>query len=304
MPLVFAVEAFHEESVWGLTDSAIIRYLFGIEQSATFSSDADLNISTSSVDKHAYHTKEIPSGFFFLEGAENISAVVFTNTGTHAKFTRMGYQYDVGSDRLCVSRAGYCANPEPCAMDATFFVYDMDAPPMVETWGQGLSVFHNPKCRVPVPSDFFVDAASHVLRDNQLLTTYLGWHPRSLTTRIVDLGELKETLRGLPLKMNTVGVSAVPRQQFEAATCADHRRSAFLEEIGWYADQTESFYGAVFRDRTDSDFGYAILARDDYFVFRCIHTECELDTREEAVQRLQMKMMEYLQSPKRLFEQQ
>lgn len=302
IPLVLAVEAFHEESVWGLTDSSIIRYLFGVEQSACFSSDAKLNITTSSVEKHAYHTKEIPSGFFFLEGAENISAVLFTNSGTHAKFTRMGYQYGVGCDRLCVSRAGYCADPEPSAMDPTFFAYDMDDPPIVETWGQGLSVFHNPKCRWPLPSEFFVDVASHVFRDNQLVTTYFGWHPRSSTTRILDLRELKETLRSVPLKMNTVSVSAVPRQQFEAATCSKHRRSLFLEEIGWYADQSESFYGTVFRDRTDSDFGYAILARDGNFEFRCIHTECELVTREEAVKSLQLKIMNYLQSPKRLFD--
>lgn len=40
--------------------------------------------------------KQIPSGFFNLPDAENVSAVLFTNTGTIPKFLRMANDLSAG----------------------------------------------------------------------------------------------------------------------------------------------------------------------------------------------------------------
>jgi hypothetical protein len=56
-------------------------------------------------------------------------------------------------------------------MDAVLFYYDMDDPPLVEPWGQGLVVVHNPKAKIPLPDGFFVDAKEHHLRDGDVTTS-------------------------------------------------------------------------------------------------------------------------------------
>jgi hypothetical protein len=47
--------------------------------------------------------KVIPSGFFDLPGPENVSAVLFSNSGTISKFNRMGVVAGFGSRRVVPS---------------------------------------------------------------------------------------------------------------------------------------------------------------------------------------------------------
>ena len=137
-PLVLAIEAFFNEESLGFSESAISQYLYGQRQSADWASDGALEIHTENLDSHASGSKMIPSNFFGQPGTEHISAVVFTNSGTHAKFTRMGYQQGFGNEHFDVIRQGFCYTPDPNAKDASFFSYSLCQPPMVEWWGQGL----------------------------------------------------------------------------------------------------------------------------------------------------------------------
>ena len=214
-PIVIAIEAFHDEESLELADSALARYLYDIDQSAEFSDAEGLDISTRKVKGHSARGKEIPSGFFFQEGAENISAVIFSNSGTHAKFNRMGYQHGIGNDHLHMGRVGFCANPDPSAMDPSYFSYDMDEPPFVETWGQGLSVFHNPKCKFPLPPDFLTASQNHKFSQEQFVTHCSGWHPFSSTTSVVDTGSFKGEVSKYPLRTATVAIGAISRGDFE-----------------------------------------------------------------------------------------
>jgi hypothetical protein len=47
-------------------------------------------ITHTPIDKHKSGTKETPSAFFAQPNAENVSAVLFSNSGTIPKFNRMG----------------------------------------------------------------------------------------------------------------------------------------------------------------------------------------------------------------------
>jgi hypothetical protein len=149
IPFVIAIEAFHDEDSLIFTDSSLTRYLYGLEHMASWDKLGTLSVKSSDVKEHKIGHKVIPSNFFSQPDTEHISAILFTNSGTHAKFTRMGYQHGYGCETIDVVRTGFFFNPDPDAMDPTFFSYNMNQPPFVETWGQGLIVLHNPKLFAP-----------------------------------------------------------------------------------------------------------------------------------------------------------
>jgi hypothetical protein len=90
--------------------------------SAAWTSEGILEINAKPVESHTSGSKEIPSNFFAQPGTENISAVVFTNSGTHTKFTRMGYQQGIGIENFDITRYGFSYYPHPDAKDPTYFI--------------------------------------------------------------------------------------------------------------------------------------------------------------------------------------
>ncbi|MCK9375195.1 MAG: hypothetical protein M0P73_03480 [Syntrophobacterales bacterium] len=155
MPFVIAIEAFHDDESLIFTDESLTKYAYGISHSARWDKSGALRIDYAPVKEHKVGDKVITSNFFAQPDTENISAILFTNSGTQAKFDRMGYQQGFGCDTIDMRREGFCFNPDPKAMDSTFFSYNLDESPFVETWGQGLVILHNPKCLHPLPRIFF-----------------------------------------------------------------------------------------------------------------------------------------------------
>lgn len=262
-----------------------------------------MDIRRHQIERHRLGEKEIPSNFFGQSDTENISAVVFTNSGTHGKFSRMGYQHGFGCDTIDMSRVGFWFNPHPDAMDPTFMAYKLDAPPFVEPWGQGLVVFHNPACKHPLPRDYFVNAVQGYIEDGKFVTEHFGWHPISTMTRSIYLGPDKEELNKLPCRQSPrVAVGAISKKDFmELCPCSLSDSNPIAEEQGWYADETGSFLGVIARDKTDDDWTWVVLARDEHFVFRCIDVQSSLPTRDQARVEVQLKIAELLSSPRRIF---
>jgi len=302
IPFVIAIEAFHDEESLALSDSALSRYLFGLEQTASWAQEGRLAIKTTEVQGHRVGDKQIPSGFFQQPDAEHVSAVMFTNSGTYAKFARMGYQHGIGCDVIHMERVGYSFNPDPNAMDASFFSYSLDNPPFVEPWGQGLVVLLNPDCLHPIPRDFFPYAVQGYLKNGAFLVDCPPWHPFSSKTLVMHLGKAKRRIEeALPYNVRSTAVVAITREQFRKAI--GFPPAPVGEEEGWFTDETGSFLGVVVRDRVDKDWGYVTLARDPYFRFRAIGVEFSFSTREEAVRELQLKIADLLSSPQRIFPQ-
>lgn len=73
------------------------------------------------------------------------------------------------------------------------------------------------------------------------------------------------------------------------------------EEDGWYADELEVFLGLVLR--RVRDWRAIVFARDHHFRFFPIAKVTGISSRLEAVDRLQHKMMGFLGSPRRLFDE-
>jgi hypothetical protein len=105
-PLVFAIESFAGEHPLHFSDGALAAYLFGRRSVARRDWLGRLIIRTEPITEHVHGGKEIPSGFFFQEDAENVSAVFFSNSGTISKFNRMAYQDGICASDLTLLRVG------------------------------------------------------------------------------------------------------------------------------------------------------------------------------------------------------
>jgi hypothetical protein len=155
-PFVLAIQTFHEHGSLSFSNAGVIRYLYGLKHSPTWDDEGNLVVKTERVEQHKQADKEIPSGFFDLEGSENVSAVLWTNAGTVPKFTRMAVTGSYPDDELSIVRFGNMIDHDPNAhlgLPFAFIVGDEDTP--VETWGSGANLFHNPKALHPVPLNLF-----------------------------------------------------------------------------------------------------------------------------------------------------
>lgn len=304
IPFVIAIEAFYDDESLFFSENALTRYLYGISHKAHWSQSGSLYVDTTPIKEHIIGEKRLRSNFFAQKDTEHISAVIFTNSGTNAKFARMGFHHGFGSDVIDMTRYGYCFNPDPSAMDATFFSYSLNEPPLVEPWGQGLVVLHNPNCLHPVRRDFFVDAVQCYIENNRFISEHNSWHPIASKTNIYHLGDIKKKLKEVSPRQPNLAVAAIHKDYFHTV-CALSQPYADLvgEEQGWFADETESFFGVVIRDRGDDDWGFVILARDKYFVFRAIDSKFQFLTRDIARINLQIRIAELLSHPQRIFPQ-
>jgi hypothetical protein len=162
-PLVFALQDFHRKGSMVYTGTSLIEYCLGIRQTAARDSKGQLTILTDKIREHRYGPKVIPSGFFDLEGAENVSAVMFNSSGTISKFNRMGYLGGFGSHRVRMIRAGTCVDHDANASEPETFRLDVNHPNYSEDWVEGLTVIHNPRALLPLPRDWIPGASHHYM---------------------------------------------------------------------------------------------------------------------------------------------
>jgi hypothetical protein len=184
IPLVFAIEAFHEPSALWFSDASLAQYLFGLRHFPIWSAEGQLLIQSELVSNHIQGEKVIPSNFFNQPEAEHVSAVLFGNVGTVAKFDRMGFQRGYGSDAIVgMYRTGLCYDPNTNADQPAPFQYDVSRRDPPESWGEGLVVIHNPHALRPLSRDFFVNAAQTYMEDGEVYTDVpLPFHPYASRT--------------------------------------------------------------------------------------------------------------------------
>lgn len=176
-PLVFAIADFHAKQSMFWSSTALQNYLYGVRHDFGFSDEGQLVISPIKIDFHERNGKKIPSGFFFTENAENVSAVLFSSTGTISKFIRMGKLAGFGDASVKVMYKGTCHKHDPnAALPDQFFFEVNDS--YEETWGEGVSVFHNPKALTPLSREVFPSAAHHYMQeDGQIVSHLPEFHP-------------------------------------------------------------------------------------------------------------------------------
>jgi hypothetical protein len=155
-PLILAVHDFHNDNAMTWSRTALSEYLYGARTRLE-----GVHPVVSSILQHEWKGKTIPSGFFRLEEAEHISAVLFSNQATIPKFNRMGKIAGLGSANVKMIRRGFLYNPDPKAVHPIPFAKDLDDDDYEESWSDGLIMFHNPNAKHPVNPDYF-DDISHI----------------------------------------------------------------------------------------------------------------------------------------------
>jgi hypothetical protein len=181
LPFVLGLECFVSNGSMFHSESPLGSYLYGIHSSPIRNADGTLSVRHEPIAEHRVGDKVIPSGFFNQPGAEQISAVLFSNSGTVGKFTRMGYQQGIAADRLWVGRYGYRANTDPDASLPLFFAEEVGNRP--ERWSDGMVVFHNPNARYPLPDAMLSKVAvNYALIDERIQHTSSPFHVFSSQT--------------------------------------------------------------------------------------------------------------------------
>ncbi len=115
IPLLFAIQDFSAPQSMLRSRSAFETYITGYIHDWEYEADGTLKIIPRKVSSHRWGTKEIPSGFFELPTSQNISAVMFSNSGTISKFNRMGLLAGFGSAQLRLTRVGTAVDHDPNA---------------------------------------------------------------------------------------------------------------------------------------------------------------------------------------------
>ena len=173
MPFVIAIADFHKEadekSLGSMTYSqgGLYPYLYGTRVSVEVQ-NGQMVLKNEPVTDHTYNGKTVPSGFFDLPGAENVSAVVFSNAGTIAKFDRIGVLAGFSPKKHKYFRLGYRFDPDPEAVQGIPFRVDVNDPEYEEYWGDEVQIYHNPRAVKPLRPEAFPDAAHFFYADGKL----------------------------------------------------------------------------------------------------------------------------------------
>jgi hypothetical protein len=196
-PFVIAVESFHEHGSLGFGGAATAFYLYGIRQSPSWDDSGRLVIEQQEVARHVSADKDIPSGFFNLQGTEHVSAILWTNAGTVPKFTRAALAGPYPDEEVTMLRFGTMNDPDPNAHQPLPFAYivgDQEAPD--ETWGQEAMLIHNPNALHPVPTGLFETVNETVLEDGRPVDTIKsGFFPyMSLSNVFAGAGHRKAAI--------------------------------------------------------------------------------------------------------------
>ncbi|RKY81899.1 glycosaminoglycan attachment protein [candidate division KSB1 bacterium] len=180
-PLVFAIADFHDDQSMLWSSTALINYLYGVKHEFYYDDNGQLVIVPRKIDCHKIGKKTIPSGFFFQTNSEYVSAILFSASGTISKFNRIGRQAGFAAKDVIMIRIGTCHDHDPNACMPKMFEYIVDENSN-ETWGEGISMFHNPNALYPVPEDLFPSIAHHHFVDGQIVSKLPEFYPYASVT--------------------------------------------------------------------------------------------------------------------------
>ncbi len=191
---LLAIEDFSGEGSMIFTRSSLSLYLYGIDHDWKRDDNDQLIITPRKVECHTWENKVIPSGFFNLPESENISAVLFSNSGTISKFNRMGVLAGFGAEEVTIERIGLQLDHDPNASQALKFHHFINDPNYDETWEQGLEVYHNPIARLPLDKRWLPGVAHFVLLPDGNIKHYTPeFHPlMSITHNTVIVPSAKK----------------------------------------------------------------------------------------------------------------
>jgi hypothetical protein len=188
-PLVVAIQDFHAPGSMTWSSAALVEQLYGIRQIED--PEGSGQIVSEPVKSYAWQGKEKPAGFFYQPDAEHISAVLANPGGTITKFNRIGFLAGFGDRDIKMFRTGLAYRDGGTEPDT--FLAQVHVGGYEETWCEGLSVYHNPNARIPLPQSSIPMAAHHTVRDGHVLSSTPPFHPIGSSTLIMAEDATKES---------------------------------------------------------------------------------------------------------------
>jgi hypothetical protein len=283
LPFVIAIEAFHDTTSLFYPGGVLGNYLYGLEHFPTFTEDGQLLIGTTPIESHERPGKTpIPSNFFAQPGAEHVSAILFSNSGTYSKFNRRGFLAGHQRGDLTIIRTGTCWDPDPNAAAPLPFQYEIRQRPTLEPWGEGLEVFHNPNALVPLPRKFFRNAADSVLTTEKKMSSLVpDFHPfmsHSICLRNSSIPLVHE--------IDGITIDLLTEREFNDLKPITEEEAMFMEnfaeEVEWLGDRNRGYIASILRDFADDDWNAVVLARDPAGMFRPVEILCDFPDRAAA----------------------
>ncbi len=187
-PLIFAIADFHQPKSMLWTQPYLMEYLYGVRDRIR-KTDQGLERVITPITEHIYGTKQIPSSFFSQPNSENVSAVLFSNSGTLSKFNRMGKLAGFGDPTVKMLRVGKRYDHDKNKLEPADFALEIDPKSYSETWSEGVSIFHNPNAKAPLDIDLFPEVAHHYFREGRLVSYLPDFFPMASITHILSFSE-------------------------------------------------------------------------------------------------------------------
>lgn len=194
-PLMFAIADFHQSHSMLWTQPYLMEYLYG-RKDRIKQTDQEIQRIQEAITEHIYGDKRIPSGFFSQPGSENVSAVLFSNSGTISKFNRMGKLAGFGSSGIKMMRVGKRYDHSEGSLEPADFAIEIEEGKCTEIWSQGVSIFHNPNAKIALQEHLFPTVGHHYFVDGQLVSYLPDFFPLSSITHILSFSEDPESNSG------------------------------------------------------------------------------------------------------------
>lgn len=139
-------------------------------------------VATQKIEYHKHKDKTIPSRFFEQPDSENVSAILFSNGATVSTFNRMGNIAGFSTKNIDMMRFGILFNSKTSMIEQ--FSVNVDSTGYNESWGETVTMFHNPQAKYPIPPQMF-EGISHTTFDSsndQFHSIFTPIHVFSSTT--------------------------------------------------------------------------------------------------------------------------
>ncbi len=157
-PLILVVAPFFEPGSITYTDDALLDCLYGYTEPGT--------------------PKFVKPAFFSLDKSTSVAAILYCNQFTVPRFFRMAAQAN-NTTSIKGMRFGMSyieLNKDEVLL--TEYSHRLDDPSIrIETWSQGITVFHNPKAKYPLPIRLLPCTSTFHVEDEMLIREVYGFHP-------------------------------------------------------------------------------------------------------------------------------
>ncbi len=163
-PFALALADFHESGSMVWSREALPTYLYGLRADIEGEGCERRAVGTPITNLTGKHG--IPAGLFRDPAFAHLSAIIFSNAATLAKFNRMGFLAGWRPPGLTMIRRGILFDRTPGALQPIDFELLVGSDeyealwPWGEAWCLELEVFHNPLAAHPIPFDL-IPGATH-----------------------------------------------------------------------------------------------------------------------------------------------